>query len=286
MTYNDVSLDDVLLSKKCPDIQSEYFPFFVLDEFVPTWLYNKLEAEFPTLDTVINQYTHGKLFINSRNIENSREEFFSERPHWRMLVEILESQEFISDVEKMLRPHLMRHRYFGALRKWRAHPNVAKLPPLDRATQIAYEWSAMPPGSHLTPHTDKCAKLVTFVWHFPEKNWDPQFKGATQFLKPRNRRHNVNWSNFKLPFNEVERVHVSEVKSNRLVMFAKTGNSWHAVAPIECPEGITRRVFVFNIGMPFKDRSSFTMRAFESLHRRTEGWRFKEFKEVNRKPEM
>ena len=284
MPVIDLSLDDVLLSKKDPNIQSEHFPYFELDDFVPSWLYEKLEAEFPTLDNVTNKYAHGKLFINSRNVEEHCDDFFADRPHWKKLIEILESQEFISDVERILRPRLLRHRYLGALRKWRVYPNGGGFSPLNRATQIAYEWSAMPPGSLLTPHTDKCAKLVTFVWHFPEKNWRAQYKGATQFLKPRNRRHSINWSNFKLPFDQMEKLHVSEVKPNRLVMFAKTGNSWHAVAPIECPEGVTRRVFVFNIGMPFEDRGSFTMRAFESFHRRTEGWRFREFSEVNRKP--
>lgn len=281
-----VSFDDVLLSGKPIQLQSDPFPYFELDDFVPQWLYDKLDEEFPSLDENANRYADGKLFFNSRNIEDSRDNFFADRPHWKQLIEILESQEFISDVDQILRPHLWRHRYLGALRKWHAYPNHGGFPPLNRATQIAYEWSAMPAGALLTPHTDKCAKLATFVWHFPEKNWQSHHKGATQFLKPRNRRHNVNWSNFKLPFDEVEKLHVSEVKSNRLVMFAKTGNSWHAVAPIECPEGVMRRVFVFNIGMPFDARASFTMRAFESFHRRSEGWRFKEFEDVNRKPGM
>jgi Rps23 Pro-64 3,4-dihydroxylase Tpa1-like proline 4-hydroxylase len=280
---NDVSLDEVLLSKRNPNIQSEHFPYFELDEFVPAWLYDKLEAEFPLLDAGTNQYAHGKVFINSRNIQEYRDEFFAERPYWRRVIEILESQEFVSDVERTLRPYLLRHRYLGALRKWRAYPNGAKLPPLDRATQIAYEWSAMPPGALVNPHTDKCAKLATFVWHFPEQNWKPEYSGPTQFFKPKSRKHDVNWSNFKLPFDEVETLHSSDAKANRLVMFAKTANSWHAVPPIECPEGVSRRVFIFNIGMPFDDRSSFTMRAVESFYRRTEGWRFNDFSEVNRK---
>ena len=283
---NDVSLDNVLLSKKNPYIQSEHFPYFELDEFVPAWLYEKLETEFPTFDAVTNRYAHGKLFINSRNIEEHRGEFFADRPYWKRLIEVLESQDFISDVERMLRPYLLRHRYLGALRKWRAYPQRAKLPPLDRATQIGYEWSAMPPDALLNPHTDKCAKLATFVWHFPDRNWKPEYRGPTQFLKPKSPRHNVNWSNFKLPFDEVETLHASEPRPNRLVMFAKTANSWHAVPPIECPDGVFRRAFTFNIGMPFGDRNSLTMRAVESFYRRTEWWRFKEFSEVNRKPRM
>ncbi len=210
--------------------------------------------------------------------------FFADRPHWKGLIDVLESQAFITDVEKLLRPYLLQHRYLGALRKWRAYPHGAKLPPLDPATQIANGWSAMPPGALVNPHTDKSAKLATFVWHFPERDWKPEYRGPTQFLKPKNPRHNVNWSNSKLPFDEVETLHASEAKANRLVMFAKTANSWHAVPPIECPEGVVRRVFIFNIGMPFTDRTSFTMRAVESFHRRTEGWRSKEFHEVNRKP--
>ena len=195
-----ISLDDILLSKKPVRLQHDSFPFFELDDFVPQWLYEKLEAEFPSLDTSANQYVDGKLFINSRHVEDCRDEFFAGRPYWKQLIEILESQDFASDVGRILRPYLLRHRYFGALRKWRASRNGRILSPFNRATQIAYEWSAMPQGARLMPHTDKCAKLATFVWHFPSKNWQPQYKGATQFLAPKMRKHNVNWSNFKLPF--------------------------------------------------------------------------------------
>jgi len=286
MTIMEITADDILLSGKNVALQHEPFPYFELDNFVPQELYNKLQEEFPPTEEITKVFTDHKKFINSRDIEDYREDFFAERPHWKAVIEILESQEFASDVEKMLRPHLFHHRYLGALRKWCAYPDPANPWPFKRRTQIGYEWSAMPPGSLVNPHTDKCSKMATFVWHIPERNWKPEFRGATHFVTPKNAKYNANWSNFKLPFDEVEPLHISDAKQNRLIMFAKTANSWHAVPPIECPEGVWRRVFIFNIGMPFEDRSSFTQRAFESYYRRTEGWRYKDFPEINHKPGM
>jgi len=244
-----------------------------------------LEAEFPSLDQSCNVFPDGKRIVNSRHIENDKEAFFEGRPHWRRVIDILESQDFISDVERLLRPYLLRHRYCGTLRKWVSYPKK-HMPVLERGTQVAYEWSAMPNGSLIKPHTDKCAKLVTFVWHFPEKNWKLNYQGNTVFYKAKNPRHDVNWSNFKVPFDDVVVLESANAKANRLIMFAKTGNSWHGVPPIECPEGVMRRVFVFNIGMPFDQRTSFSMRAFESFHRRNESWRFKDFPDINAKRGM
>ena len=72
---------------------------------------------------------------------------------------------------------------------------------------------------------------------------------------------------------------------NRLVVFVKTKASWHALSPVRCPEGMTRRSFNFNLVVPFDRRQTFGHRAFESYHRRTEAWRFRDHAELNRKPE-
>jgi hypothetical protein len=142
----------------------------------------------------------------------------------------------------------------------------------------------MPAASFINPHTDKATKLETFIWHFPEGRWRDEDRGGTLFMAPKRRKHNANWANFKLPFEELEVLDRSETKRNRLVIFAKTGNSWHAVPKIECGEGVYRRVFIFNYRVPVERTGTLPVRALESFYRRSEGWRFKDFPDVNRKP--
>lgn len=279
-----VSTDQLLLSKKNPPLKTENFPYFILDDFAPPEIFQKLMEEFPSIDEMDSTYAHGKKFINNRALTDSGklDEFLSNKPTWRAVIDILGSQAFADDLSSMIRPHTLRHRLFGALRKW--NMDGAKMPPLDRSVQLSYEWSGMPNGANVVPHTDKAAKLATFIWHFPTPDWKPDYHGHTWFMKPKQSKHDFNWANFKLPYDELDILDQSDVKANRLVMFAKTGNSWHAVPPIQCPDGVLRRVFIFNYRYPVEVANGFVARAFESFHRRSQGWLFRDFPEVNRKP--
>lgn len=275
---------DLRISAKKPAINESHFPFFILDDFVSADMYAQLLAEFPTHEEMGTAYQHGKVFVNNRQLEdeNRKDTFFADKPAWRSLVNVLGSQAFAHDLECVLRPHLFKHRMLGALRKWRV--DGAKMPPLDRSVQLTYEWSGMPSGAYINPHTDKAAKLATFVWHFPETGWTDEDEGATLFMSAKRAKHNWNWANFKLPFEELDLIERSDVKPNRLVMFAKTGNSWHAVPPIKCGKDVYRRVFIFNFRYPVEVANSLPARAFESFHRRSQGWLFDDFADVNRKP--
>ncbi|MEQ8443924.1 MAG: 2OG-Fe(II) oxygenase [Alphaproteobacteria bacterium] len=281
-----VSPEDLLLRPKKPEVQTEHFPFFVLDDFVGPELYARLVEEFPRPDEMRAKIENGKRLVNNRQLDDdgSKDAFFADKPTWKAVIDILGSELFVGDLEALLRPHLVRHRLLGAFRKWRL--DGVKVPLIDRSVQLTYEWSCMVPGEYLNPHTDKVAKMATFVWHFPEPGWKDEFDGSTLFMTAKRARHNINWANFKLPFEELDVVLKSEARANRLVMFAKTGNSWHAVPPIECDPGVNRRVFIFNYRYPVEVANSFSTRAIESFHRRSQGWLFKDFPEVNRKPGM
>lgn len=281
-----ITESDLLLQSKNPPMQTEHFPFFVLDDFVRPEVYTRLVEEFPKQSEMRSKIVNGKRFVNNRQLdeEDSKEDFFADKPTWKAVIDILGSQVFTDDLSGLLRPHMLRHRLFGALRRWQI--DGAKVPLIDRSVQLTYEWSCMVPGEYLNPHTDKVAKMATFIWHFPEPGWKDEFEGSTLFMTAKRARHNVNWANFKLPFEELDVIEKSDVRANRLVMFAKTGNSWHAVPPIACDEGVHRRVFIFNYRYPVEVANSFSTRAFESLHRRSQGWLFRDFPDVNRKPGM
>lgn len=281
----EIDLAALSISSKNPALQTQHFPFFILDNYVDQTLYQKLCDEFPSSEE-LSHSSSGRYFINNRHLEDAglMEAFLEDRPTWRHVLEILSSQEFMDDFYAYLRPHLFRHRFLGAYRKWRKEKAV--MPPFDRAVQLTYQWGGMRTGSYLNPHTDKAAKLATFIWHFPDPNWRDEDQGATLFMTAKRSIHNLNWANFKLPFEELDVLARSEVKPNRLVMFAKTANSWHAVPTVKCREDVLRRAFIFNYRYPVEVANSFSARAFESFHRRSQGWLFKEFDDVNRKPGM
>ena len=276
-----VNVKALLMSAQEPDLKSSHFPYFVIDDFAPADLFAQLGAEFPTPDEMTGRYQHGKKFINNRDIVGKEDDFFASRPTWRAVVEFLGDALFVDDLSGLLRSCLIRHRYLGAFRKWRLHSERAAVPLVERPVQLTYEFSGMPPGSYVNPHTDKATKLATFVWHFPEPGWGTEDQGATLLMTPKRSRHKVNWANFKLPFDELN---VIEVRPNRLLMFAKTRNSWHAVPKVECGEDVYRRVFIFNYRLPVEHGGKLPVRAMESFYRRSEGWRFREYDDVNRKP--
>jgi hypothetical protein len=282
---SDIDLSTLAISSKNPDTKTQHFPFFILDNYVDQSLYEKLSEEFPSTEE-LSISASNRFFINNRHLEDAgmKKAFLKDRPAWRKVLEVLSSQEFMDDFSAYIRPKLFRHRFLGACRKWRKEK--ALMPPFDRAVQLTYQWGGMRPGSYLNPHTDKAAKLATFIWHFPEPGWRDEDQGATLFMTAKRAQHNMNWANFKLPFEELDVLERSEVKPNRLVMFAKTGNSWHGVPTVMCGEHVMRRAFIFNYRYPVEVANSFTTRAFESFHRRSQGWLFKEFDDVNRKPEM
>ncbi len=276
---------DMLLSRRKPKLKCEHFPYFILDDFAPSGLFEKLEAEFPRYEEMSGSHQHGKVFVNNRDLVGREDAFFEYRPAWREVIDFLGSPEFVEDFSRLVRPGLVPHRYLGAFRKWRLDTQRKHTPLIERPIQLTYEFSGMPADSFINPHTDKATKLANFIWHFPERRWRDQDRGGTLFMTAKRRKHNVNWANFKLPFEELEILDSSETKPNRLVMFAKTGNSWHAVPKIQCADGVYRRVFIFNYRMPVERTGTLPVRALESYYRRSEGWRFRDFPDVNRKPE-
>ena len=274
----------LLLSAHKPDIKSRHFPYFILDDYAPASLFAKLEAEFPTHEEMTGRHQHGKIFINSRDLVEQEDDFFASRPTWRSVIDFLGDAAFVNDLSGLLQSSMIKHRYLGAFRKWRLDTDGVTVPLVQRPVQLTYEFSGMPSGSYINPHTDKATKLATFIWHFPEPGWRSEDQGATLLMSPKQLRHNANWANFKLPFEELDILDRSDVRPNRLVMFAKTGNSWHAVPQIECQDDVYRRVFIFNYRLPVEFTGQLPVRVMESFYRRSEGWRFREFVDVNRKP--
>ena len=116
--------------------------------------------------------------------------------------------------------------------------------------EARFEFSALPAdGGNLPPHTDAPTKIVTMIVSILEDGeWDEAYGGGTDVNWPKDetqdlqpdepgRRASTRW----------RCSHTYPFTPNQCVLFVKTFNSWHSVAPMHGPPGKLRRTLTINI---------------------------------------
>ena len=154
------------------------------------------------------------------------------------------------------------------------------MPIVQRPVEFACEFSSLPPGAYLYPHTDKPEKLVSCLLYFADPDWEERYGGATDLYRVKDAKHNRNWSNRAVTFDALDVAFRTEFRPNRLLVFVKTKNSYHGVSPVACPNGMARKSFNFNFILPVAAWSNVGKRVLDSYRWRTERWRFREFSEA------
>ena len=81
-------------------------------------------------------------------------------------------------------------------------------------------------GCWLSPHTDKIEKVVSQLFYFNE-NWDPKWGGAIRVL---NSDDNEDFYEEILPHIDTS------------IILVRSEHSWHSVAPLTCPDNISRKL--------------------------------------------
>ena len=90
-------------------------------------------------------------------------------------------------------------------------------------------------GGHILPHTDSPNRLVTLVFSMmADGEWQPAWGGGTDIVLPRNRALVYNQVDRSLPFSDVDILRSCDFTPDQCVIFVKTFNSWHSVAPMRC----------------------------------------------------
>lgn len=107
-------------------------------------------------------------------------------------------------------------------------------------------------GGFLEPHTDSATKFASLLLYFPDPEWNDSFDGGTEFYRPLKTAGNENWGNRRVPFDDLESFKLSRYRPNRLIGFAKSKNSYHAVRPLACPGHMCRNSLNINI-LGYKD---------------------------------
>jgi 2OG-Fe(II) oxygenase superfamily len=104
-------------------------------------------------------------------------------------------------------------------------------------------------GGYIKPHTDAPNKIITLVLSMMRPGeWNDNFGGGTDVLKPRDITRNFNYMNRQFDFDQVEVVSTFPFEPNQCVVFIKTFNSWHAVTPLRgAGSPVMRKTLTINI---------------------------------------
>jgi hypothetical protein len=120
-----------------------------------------------------------------------------------------------------------------------------------------FEFSSMPAdGGFILPHTDVDRKAVTIVIGMAELGklaawggWNKEWGGGTRILIPRDVAGEL--KSYEASEDAFNVVAEHPCVANGAVLFAKTKDSWHSVAPMHGPIGINRRSVTINIERAF-----------------------------------
>jgi len=246
------------LSRRLTQFAARPFTHFEIDDFVSSDFYHALDLAFPGAEQFAGGTADGKRAFNSRS--ESFGAFLNANPAWKMLCDAFCTPAFVTDVHALCRRATIRTRGWRGLRPWvladRA-PRGRLCRRFIQPVKVTFEFSRLPRGSWITPHTDGNSKLLSLMFYFPDEDWKAEWGGGTAYYAARNdqaRRKWSNWRNDHVSCEDIDAFFADNATmrtvsfiANRLAGFVKSANSYHGVAPIECPADRERRSLNINI---------------------------------------
>lgn len=232
----------------------EPFPVCYVKDVLGPDVYRRLVETYP--DKEIFEYKPNlghKYSLSEANNPENYLKFLSEASEWRAFYDHVKSNEFVANVLSML---IDNHVDLGLRRtrvvSGRASRKASLLSRLRRQTELSarFEFSMMPAdGGQILPHTDAPNKLITLVISMMEPGeWNMDWGGGTSICLPKDRTRVFNHLNKAMPFDAVETLKTFPFEPNQCVLFVKTYNSWHHVAPMTGPDGnALRKTLTINI---------------------------------------
>ena len=110
-----------------------------------------------------------------------------------------------------------------------------------RSVHLSFHWHFAPNGCSVSPHCDARRKLGSHIFYLnTEEDWDPAWGGETLVLDDGGRFDCDSAPDFE----DFDRSIASEALGNWSLIFTRSGNSWHGVREVRCPEGCMRKVFI------------------------------------------
>ena len=242
----------LLLSKRLEKTVSDPFCFFYIDDYLPSDLYESLLASYPE-DSRYTYNREGKMGFRSSEDPEAVERFAAAHSEWQQLVEFFGSDAFVYDARETLAEALVDARGLSGRKRWyncthREVPNNWLRYLLQEPVRTTYQFSLLPRGGAVVPHTDAPRKLVSLLLYFRDPEWQDAWGGGTEFYVPLDPGKARKWGpTERIPFEELETIATTEFRGNRLAGFVRSASSHHGVRPVACPMGMARKALLINI---------------------------------------
>jgi hypothetical protein len=240
----------------------EPFPMGLIKPAIESSYYNELVETFPDISLFkempyLGSKQSRKWSLAEINNGDNYRKFLNATPAWKRFHDWVKSPDFLVQTIEFLNRNDV---CLGYLREdaYREPSFLKKLELAVRKYQnghsipltARFEFSVLPAdGGQLHPHTDSPWKVITLVVSMVRPGeWNPEFGGGTDVLRPKRPEQNFGWLNGYLEFDDCETLHTHEFEPNQALVFVKTFNSWHCVQPIKGKGSeLLRRTLTINI---------------------------------------
>lgn len=240
------------------EMRFDPFPIGIAAPVLAPDLYRQMVDSFPSADLFEEHRTLGKpgakLTLSEKSNPSRYHAFVRETPVWSAFHREIKSAAFPYAIVDVLRRHHVDlgyarvsalHRAIKILRRGN-FDYLVRNPRL----RARFEFSILRgDGGHLPPHTDAPSKVATLILSMARPGeWNPAHGGGTDMLKPRDVARAYNETNEIAAFEEMGVAHTYPFAPNQAIVFVKTYNSWHSVAPIQAGDpSVLRRTLTINI---------------------------------------
>jgi hypothetical protein len=224
----------------------EPYPIGVAREFIEPNYYRQLIENFPPAQIF------GGFFDPESNKQGLSEiyklaayySFLRSNPVYREFYEYIKSPEFIHAVLDCFERNYIELRLSDSKITSSALPvrgvifrkidNLRRRFRRRKGLRARFEFSRLPSnGGNIRPHTDAPEKIITLVISIlKEGDWNPAWGGGTDVIKPKDPRRSYNFYNNYFDFDECATLRTIDYVPNQCILFLKTFNSLHCVAPI------------------------------------------------------
>ncbi len=236
------------------DFRYEPYPICYAENVFPSNRYQELCDRFPPKDLFEYKPKKGKKYsLSERNNGRKYRDFVAREPVWKDFHAYVKSNRFIADLLKFFDDKHVDLQQTGysvvSKRESRRRSLMSRVLGRDELS-ARFEFSMMgPDGGHIRPHTDAPGKIITLVFSIlPPDQWNQDWGGGTQVCLPKDRTKIYNQANNYMDFEGVDIVHSYPFHANQCILFIKTYNSWHQVAPINGPKDAPdRKTLTINI---------------------------------------
>ncbi|WP_417710640.1 hypothetical protein [Roseibium aggregatum] len=243
-----------MLKLNGPHFDYEPYPVCYVKDVLPSDTYRELVKSYP--DKALFKYMPNlghKYSLSDINNPENYYAFLSRSPAWKAFYDHVKSEEFIDNVLDMLSANNvdLGLRRLKVISK-DGQRKASVLSRIRRKTEVSarFEFSMMPAnGGQILPHTDAPHKLITLVLSMMEPgSWDHAWGGGTSVCLPKDRTKVFNHVNKAMRLDQVETLKTFPFEENQCVLFVKTYNSWHHVAPMIGPDDAPlRKTLTINI---------------------------------------